>query len=86
MNWAFEGIGEDEPRIPTVDELCKNLEQLREAVLDVPNLTEEETIARQTFLSEQMMKGGGIAFTGINIADKVARTTHRVHFDTFACV
>ena len=33
-----------------------------------------------------MMTGGGIAFTGINIADKVARTTHRVHFDTFACV
>lgn len=33
-----------------------------------------------------MMNGGGIAFQGINIADKVARTTHRVHFDTFACV
>ena len=33
-----------------------------------------------------MMNGGGIAFTGINIADKVARTTHRVNFDTFACV
>lgn len=55
-------------------------------MLDAPDLTEEEKAAREVFLSEQMMIGGGIAFTGINIADQVARTTRRVHFDTFACV
>ena len=85
MSWAFEDLIY-EPNIPSVDELARNLEQLRKEVLDVPNLTEEETMARKVFLSEQMMTGGGIAFQGINIADKVARTTHRVHFDTFACV
>lgn len=62
MNWAFEGLDDDEPHVPSVDELAKNLEQLREAVLDVPDLTEEEMEARQVFLSEQMMKGGSIAF------------------------
>ena len=27
-----------------------------------------------------------MAFSGINIADKVARTTHRLPFDTYTCV
>ena len=52
MNWAFDGLDDDEPNIPSVDELARNLETLRKEVLDVPNLTEEETLARKVFLSE----------------------------------
>ena len=52
MNWAFEGLDDDQPNIPSVDELARNLENLRKGVLGDANLTEEETLARKVFLSE----------------------------------
>jgi len=55
-------------------------------VIEDPNLTEEEKVAREVFLTEQMMVGGDLALTGINVADRVARTTNQVQFDTFYSV
>lgn len=55
-------------------------------MLDNPNLTEEEKISRAAFMTEQMYTGGLNTFNGVNIADQVARTTHRVNFDTFYAV
>ena len=51
---------------------------MRIEILDAPNLTEEEKVARQAFLTEQIMNGALMSCDGINIADRIARTAGNV--------
>lgn len=52
---------------------------MRDYVIEGKDLTEEERVARQNYLSDQLMNGGLQAINGITIADRAAQTAMRVN-------